>query len=91
MNAVRLRPNDAQIRQLIAAILRKQGRPREAVEHLRAVVALNPRDVDPVINLAACMRDANMFGEARQICTAALQMIPNHPQFKAILDSLPKS
>jgi tetratricopeptide (TPR) repeat protein len=90
MNAVRLRPNDAQIRQLIAAILRKQGRPREAVEHLRAVVALNPRDVDPVVNLATCMRDANMFGEARQICTAALQMIPNHPQFKAILDSLPK-
>ncbi len=90
MNAVRLRPNDAQIRQLIAAILRKQGRPREAVEHLRAVVALNPRDVDPVINLASCMRDANMFAEARQICTAALQMIPNHPQFKAILDSLPK-
>lgn len=90
MNAVRLRPNDAQIRQLIAAILRKQGRPRDAVEHLRAVVALNPREVDPVINLAACMRDANMFAEARQICTAALQMIPNHPQFKAILDSLPK-
>lgn len=89
MNAVRLRPNDAQIRQLIAAILRKQGRPREAVEHLRAVVALNPRDVDPVISLATCMRDANMFAEARQICTAALQMIPNHPQFKAILDSLP--
>lgn len=91
MNAVRLRPNDAQIRQLIAAILRKQGRPREAVEHLRAVVALNPRDVEPVINLASCMRDANMFAEARQICTAALQMIPNHPQFKAILDSLPSS
>ena len=90
MNAVRLRPNDAQIRQLIAAILRKQGRPKEAVEHLRAVVALNPRDVDPVLNLASCMRDANMFAEARQICTAALQMLPNHPQFKAILDSLPK-
>ncbi|PRP97413.1 tetratricopeptide repeat protein [Enhygromyxa salina] len=89
MNAVRLRPNDAQIRQLIAAILRKQGRPREAVEHLRAVVALNPRDVDPVINLATCMRDANMFAEARQICTAALQMIPNHAQFQSILDSLP--
>jgi tetratricopeptide (TPR) repeat protein len=90
MNAVRLRPNDGQIRQLIAAILRKQGRPREAVEHLRAVVALNPRDVDPVINLATCMRDANMYAEARQICTAALQMLPNNAQFKAILDSLPK-
>jgi tetratricopeptide (TPR) repeat protein len=89
MNAVRLRPNDAQIRELLAAILRKQGRPREAVEHLRAVVALNPREVDPVINLATCLRDANMFDEARQICSAALQMIPNQPQFKAILDSLP--
>lgn len=89
VTAVRLRPNDAQIRELLAAILRKQGRPREAVEHLRAVVALNPRDVDPVINLATCLRDANMFDEARQICTAALQMIPNQPQFKAILDSLP--
>ncbi|MCA9699984.1 MAG: tetratricopeptide repeat protein, partial [Myxococcales bacterium] len=90
MNAVRLRPNEAQIRQLIAAILRKQGRPREAVEHLRTVVALNPREVEPVINLATCMRDANMFAEARQICTAALQMLPGHPQFQAVLDSLPK-
>lgn len=89
MNAVRLRPNDAEIRNLIAAILRKQGRPREAVEHLRAVVALNPREVDPVVDLATCMRDANLFEEARQVCQAALQMMPDHPQFKQILASLP--
>ena len=50
MSAVRLRPNDAEIRNLIAAILRKQGRPKEAVEHLRAVVALNPREVEPVVS-----------------------------------------
>jgi tetratricopeptide (TPR) repeat protein len=89
MNAVRLRPNDAEIRNLIAAILRKQGRPREAVEHLRAVVALNPRDIEPVLSLAACMRDANLFDEARQVCQAALQMMPDHPEFKRILDGLP--
>ncbi len=89
MNAVRLRPNDAEIRNLIAAIMRKQGRPREAVEHLRAVVALNPRDINPVVNLASCMRDANMFAECRQICQAALQMVPNHPEFTKILSTLP--
>ena len=89
MNAVKLRPNDAEIRNLIAAILRKQGKPREAVEHLRAVVALNPRDVEPVTNLATAMRDANMFDDARQVCEAALQMLPNHPEFKQILESLP--
>jgi tetratricopeptide (TPR) repeat protein len=89
MNAVRLRPNDAEIRNLIAAILRKQGRPREAVEHLRAVVALNPREIDPVAGLATCMRDANMFEDARQVCQAALQMLPDHPEFKRILESLP--
>jgi tetratricopeptide (TPR) repeat protein len=88
-NAVRLRPNDGEIRNLIAAILRKQGRPREAVEHLRVVVALNPRAIEPVITLATTMRDANLFGEARQVCTAALQMMPNHPEFKKILESLP--
>lgn len=88
-SAVRLRPNDAEIRNLIAAILRKQGRPREAVDHLRAVVALNPREVDPVIALASCMRDANLFDEARQVCEAALQMMPDHPRFKEILGSLP--
>ncbi len=88
-NAVRLRPNDGEIRNLIAAILRKQGRPREAVEHLRVVVALNPRAIEPVVALATCMRDANLFGEARQVCTAALQMMPNHPEFKKILESLP--
>ena len=88
-DAVRLRPNDAEIRNLLAVILRKLGRPKEAVDHLRAVVAINPRDVEPVINLASCMRDANLFDEARQVCTAALQMIPDHPEFKRILDSLP--
>lgn len=88
-DAVRLRPNDAEIRNLLAVILRKQGRAREAVEHLRAVVAINPRDIEPVINLAAAMRDANLFDEARQVCQAALQMIPDHPEFKRILDSLP--
>lgn len=88
-NAVRLRPNDAEIRNLMVAILRKQGRPRDAVEHLRAIVALNPRDVEPVVALAACLRDANMFAESRQVCRAALQMLPNHPEFKRILDSLP--
>ncbi|MCA9654065.1 MAG: tetratricopeptide repeat protein [Myxococcales bacterium] len=88
-NAVKLRPNDVEIRNLIAAIHRKQGRPRDAVEHLRVVVALNPRAVEPVVALASCMRDANMFAEARQVCTAALQMMPNHPEFKRILESLP--
>jgi tetratricopeptide (TPR) repeat protein len=90
-NAVKLRPNDPEIRNLIAAIHRKQGRPREAVEHLRAVVALNPRDVEPVVTLASTMRDANMFEEARQVCQAALKMIPNHPEFTKILEGLPKS
>lgn len=90
MSAVQLRPNDAEIRNLIAAILRKQGRPKEAVEHLRAVVALNPRDVEPVAALASCMRDANLFAEARQVCTAALQMLPDHPEFKRILATLPE-
>ncbi len=89
MNAVKLRPNDAEIRNLIAAILRKQGRPKEAVEHLRAVVAINPRDIEPVVSLAATMRDANLFDEARQVCQAALQMAPNHPEFTAIMGSLP--
>ena len=89
MNAVRLRPNDAEIRNLLAAILRKQGRPKEAVEHLRAVVAINPRDIEPVVALASTMRDANMFDEARQVCQAALQAAPNHPEFTAILAGLP--
>jgi tetratricopeptide (TPR) repeat protein len=89
MDAVKLRPNDPEIRNLLAAILRKQGRPKEAVEHLRAVVALNPREVEPVVNLATAMRDGNMFDEARQVCQAALQMLPDHPEFKRILDGLP--
>ena len=89
MDAVRLRPNDGEVRNLLAVILRKLGRPREAVDHLRAVVAINPRDVEPVVALASCMRDANLFDEARQVCTAALQMIPDHPEFKRILDGLP--
>jgi Flp pilus assembly protein TadD len=88
-NAVRLRPNDAEIRKLIAAILRKQGRAAEAVEHLRVVVGLQPRDVEPVVQLATAMRDANMYEECRRVCGAALQMMPDNPAFKQILESLP--
>lgn len=90
-SAVKLRPNDPEIRNLTAAILRKQGRPKDAVEHLRVVVALNPREVEPVLALATTMRDANLFAEARQVCEAALQMLPDHPEFKTLLDSLPET
>lgn len=89
-NAVRLRPNDAQIRELLAAILRKGGKAREAVEHLRALVSINPREIEPVAALAATMRDANMYDEARQVCQTALQMVPDHPEFTKILASLPE-
>jgi tetratricopeptide (TPR) repeat protein len=88
-NAVRLRPNDAEIRKLMAAILRKQGRAAEAVEHLRIVVGLAPREIEPVINLASAMRDANMYEECRRVCSAALQMMPDNAEFKSILGSLP--
>ena len=88
-NAVKLRPNEGQIRELLAAILRKLGRAAEAVEHLRALVSLAPRDVEPVISLASAMRDANMFEECRAVCTSALKMMPNHPQFTEILNALP--
>lgn len=91
LNAVRLRPNEAEVHDLIAALLRKQGESRRAVEHLRAVVSLKPREIQPVVNLAACLRDANEFDDARQVCEAALQLAPDHPEFKQILDSLPES
>ncbi len=89
VNAVRLRPNDAEIRKLLAAILRKQGRAKEAVEHLRVVVGLQPREIEPVVLLAQAMRDANSYDECRRVCEAALQMVPDHPEFKSILASLP--
>ncbi|MEE9385689.1 MAG: tetratricopeptide repeat protein [Nannocystaceae bacterium] len=88
-SAVKLRPNDSEVRNLLAAILRKQGRPAEAVDHLRVVVSLTPREIDPVHNLAKCMRDANLFEEARAVCQTALKMVPDNAEFKAILDNLP--
>lgn len=88
-NAVRLRPNDAEIRKLLAAILRKQGRAREAVEHLRVVVGLQPREIEPVVLLAQSMRDANLFDECRRVCEAALKMVPDNAEFKQILGTLP--
>ncbi|MGB1699798.1 MAG: tetratricopeptide repeat protein, partial [Nannocystaceae bacterium] len=88
-NAVKLRPNESQVRELLAAILRKLGRAADAVEHLRALVSLNPREIDPVLSLASTMRDANMFDECRAVCSSALQMLPGHQEFTKILESLP--
>lgn len=91
LHAVQLRPNEAEVHELIAALLRKQGESRRAIDHLRAVISLKPQAIAPVVNLASCMRDANMFDDARQVCEAALQMAPNHPEFTQILASLPDS
>lgn len=91
MDAVRLRPDDGEIRDLLAVILRRMGRTKEAVEHLRALVAMNPRAVEPVVSLASCMSDAHLLDEARELCTAALLAIPHHPEFMRILAALPPS
>lgn len=68
----------AQIRQ--AAMLAKQGKLAEARQHLGQIpVQNNQQRVQVVVAEAQLLRDAKAYGEAFELLSKALSMLPNYP------------
>jgi len=62
--ALKWTPSDQQTRKSLGQIYLMQERPLKAVEHLRAVVVLDPTDVEACFNLAVAYQMAGHKDEA---------------------------
>jgi tetratricopeptide (TPR) repeat protein len=60
-----VRPNDANIVGLLAAVLRAQGQWKESLENFRRAVALDPANLRHLHDLASVLAAARRFDEAR--------------------------
>jgi predicted CXXCH cytochrome family protein len=61
---------------LAAQALMRQGKRREAIDYLRRLVAVNPANAGPRIDLAQLLGGQGDWLEARQQCEAALRINP---------------
>ena len=66
----------------------RQGRPEEAIEHLKKAVALAPRFFDAHVNLALLYHENDSLEEAEQEYLAALSLTRHHPRPLINLGSL---
>jgi uncharacterized membrane protein len=76
VEALRLDPDNTTAH-LYIGILLKSARPREAAEHLRAVLAINPEDVPALHNLALILAQQGELPEAIRLYREALRIKPD--------------
>jgi enediyne biosynthesis protein E4 len=70
------RPDDVQIRKLLARILIAVRATSEAAAHLEYAVAANPADAEALSLLGRLHQDAQRFGPAAQALTRAVRLDP---------------
>jgi uncharacterized membrane protein/Tfp pilus assembly protein PilF len=88
--AVKLDPDNARAH-LSLGVLLQRVRPREAADHLRIVLRLDPDDVAALNNLANILRDQGEFPEAIRLYRAALKLQPDEERLQENLNRALKS
>lgn len=86
--AVTLRPNDAQARNLIGYALFATGRTEEAERHLRAGAAMAPRLADLRCRLAALLVETGRTEAAVEELRSAFRATPGAPCVTSLLSEL---
>src|SRR5262249_44185317 len=82
-------PNNARIFQLIGFVQRRQGRWEESTRNLERALALNPRDLETVRQIAISYDLFRRHAEEASLLDHALATEPNHVETKdvrALLD-----
>src|SRR5262245_16108627 len=82
-------PNDARIFHLVGSIQRRQGHWDESTRNLERAVALNPRDLEEVRQIAISYDFFRRYAEEASLLDRALAIEPNHVETKdvrALLD-----
>lgn len=71
-------PNDAEVRQAIGYIYRRQGKWQESIEALETAMTLDPRDANIPANLSATYRGMREFETAIRYLNRAIDLEPDN-------------
>jgi TolB-like protein/Tfp pilus assembly protein PilF len=77
-------PNDARIFHLVGSIQRRQGHWNESTQNLERAVALNPRDLEEVRQIAISYDFFHRYAEEASLLDRALAIEPNHVETKDV-------
>jgi serine/threonine-protein kinase len=77
-------PNDARIFHLVGSIQRRQGHWDESTRNLERAVALNPRDLEEVRQIAISYDFFRRYAEEAYLLDRALAIEPNHVEMKDV-------
>jgi TolB-like protein len=77
-------PNDARIFHLVGSIQRRQGHWDESTRNLERAVALNPRDLEEVRQIAISYDFFRRYAEEAYLLDRALAIEPNHVETKDV-------
>jgi len=69
-------------------LLASQGRAAEAIPYLEAAAEAEPDDVELLCDLAAACTLTERFQKAEAVAARLVQMAPDHPRVKQLLESL---
>ncbi|MGA9852541.1 MAG: tetratricopeptide repeat protein [Gammaproteobacteria bacterium] len=77
--ARQLLPNNADVLNTLGEVEERQNKWRQANEHLRMAVQLDPRSVNRLVGLAYSYAALNQYARAREFLDSALVLAPNEP------------
>jgi serine/threonine-protein kinase len=77
-------PNDARIFHLVGSIQRRQGHWDESTRNLERALALNPRDLEEVRQIAISYDFFRRYAEEASLLDRALAIEPNHVEMKDV-------
>jgi TolB-like protein/Flp pilus assembly protein TadD len=75
-------PNNAEAIELPALMDRRQGRVEKAVQEFNEALALDPRNPDPIADLAYTLYAMHQFKAAEQVYDQLIDRVPNEPMLK---------
>jgi serine/threonine protein kinase len=80
--AAKTLPNNARVFELKGLIVRRQGKPEEAVRSLERAIDLDPRNFNTLKQLALSYRLLRRFAEQKSVLERALAIDPNNVDIK---------
>ena len=75
-------PNSTDVMELPAFIDRRQGRFDKAIQAFTAAVQLDPRDANPILDLAYTLYAVRKFGAAAEAYDKLIAIVPDEPAYK---------
>jgi tetratricopeptide (TPR) repeat protein len=84
-------PDNARFAYVYGVALHDLGRPADGIEALQAAHAARPSDADVLAALVVFCRDAGRLADARRYADRLVELQPDNPEARALLDGLEPS